>query len=93
MKSAFTIAKVFLLPVLGGCATGSWSPPDAADANVKEDRLECEQQANQLYPVVIVNIDVNAGPRANALAACLRAKGYVFNPGQARNSGVEPAHP
>jgi hypothetical protein len=52
MKSAPTSACVILPVLLGGCAMG-WTRPNTTEAELQQDRLQCEQQAVSMYPVVM----------------------------------------
>jgi hypothetical protein len=79
IKSAATFVSTLILVLLGGCAM-QWSRPNVTKEELAQDRDQCEQQAQDTYPVVMLssNIDANAITRSNAVDACLRSKGYVF---------------
>lgn len=83
LKSLDTVAKLFLVALLSGCAVGGWTRPNTTRIELEEDRNQCAAQAARKYPVVMVstNFDANAISRSDAADACLRGKGYVFKIG------------
>ena len=63
MKSLLACAGVVSLILLGGCAMG-WTRPNTTQAQFYRDRFQCEQQAANMYPVVMAS----AGPGYQAPA-------------------------
>ena len=49
MRSFLTLGNAMLLTILAGCAT-EWSRPNTTEAELAQDRLKCEQQADVAYP-------------------------------------------
>ena len=70
-----TMSRIAFLPVslcvvlLTGCAIG-WSRPNTTEAEFNQDRYECEQQAAQMYPVVMVQRTIGSGYQTSAQTNC-----------------------
>ena len=52
MNAVFAFVTSACLLTLGGCAMG-WTRPNTTEAQASQDRLQCEQQAASMYPVVM----------------------------------------
>ena len=64
----FKILALFCF-FLTGCATG-WYRPDTTESEFYRDRYECQQQAAQMYPVMIIKRVIHPGYQAPAQTDC-----------------------
>ena len=67
MKRVLSLVLPLLAAFLGGCAMG-WNRPNTTEAEFYSDRLQCEQQANSMYPVVLAS--TGSGYQAPATTNC-----------------------
>ena len=63
------IAMLSMLVILTGCASG-WEKPGASAADLARDKYECNMQAAQAFPVVIMTTSAGVGYPATARKNC-----------------------
>ena len=69
------ISRIAFLPVglcvvlLAGCAVG-WTRPNTSESEFNQDRYECQQQAAQMYPVMMVQRTNGVGYQTSAQTNC-----------------------
>ena len=55
---------------ISGCTTSYWHNPNKTQAQANSDVLRCEQTANQMYPVALVQRQTYAGYRGADYTEC-----------------------
>lgn len=62
---------LFILTIynLAGCAVG-WDRPNTTNYEYQQDRFECQQQAAQMYPVMMIKREIHPGYQAPAQTYC-----------------------
>lgn len=60
------IAPLLIAALAAGCAT--WQRPNTSKAEFNEDNYNCQVRANQMYPVVMMQI--GTGYRAPSMTSC-----------------------
>jgi len=61
------LAALFTVAVLSGCAIG-WTRPGMTEAEFYADKAHCENQATQIYPVMLA--PTGAGYQAPTTTSC-----------------------
>ena len=89
------MSRIAFLPVglyvvlLAGCAVG-WTRPNTTEAEFNQDRYECQQQAAQMYPVMMIQRTVGVGYQTSARTNCT-TYGYNTNCTTTGGNYVPPA--